>query len=74
MTTRGGFRERDDMPLIELRPSSGRYLPLAEREEIALLQAQQLGVREIAPPDQTVGLDGATGGSNWSVIRTAASQ
>ena len=31
-----------------LAPLSGRYLSFAEREEIALLHAQQLGVREIA--------------------------
>ena len=36
------------MPSIELTPLSGRYLSLAEREEIAILHAQQLGVREIA--------------------------
>lgn len=42
------FRERGGMPLIQLTPSSGRYLSFAEREEIALLKAQDLGVREIA--------------------------
>jgi len=42
------FRERGGMPLIELRPVSGRYLSFAEREEIALLRAQHAGVREIA--------------------------
>ena len=42
------FRERGGMPLIELGPSSGRYLSFAEREEIALLRAQEAGVREIA--------------------------
>ncbi|OLT13902.1 hypothetical protein BJF79_19670 [Actinomadura sp. CNU-125] len=33
---------------------SGRYLSFAEREEIALLRAQQVGVREIARPVQAV--------------------
>ncbi|WP_137158879.1 IS30 family transposase [Blastococcus sp. CCUG 61487] len=42
------FRERGGMPLIDLAPSSGRYLSFAEREEIALLRAQDVGVREIA--------------------------
>ena len=42
------FRERGGMPLIELTPPSGRYLSFAEREEIALLKAQNTGVREIA--------------------------
>jgi len=42
------FRERGGMPLIELTPSSGRYLSFAEREEIALLRARNMGVREIA--------------------------
>jgi IS30 family transposase len=42
------FRERGGMPLIQLRPVSGRYLSFAEREEIALLKVQDAGVREIA--------------------------
>lgn len=41
------FRDRGGMPLIDLAPPSGRYLSFAEREEIALLRAQQVGVREI---------------------------
>lgn len=41
------FRDSGGMPLIELEPSSGRYLSLAEREEIALLTGQDTGVREI---------------------------
>jgi IS30 family transposase len=36
------------MPTVTLAPLSGRYLSFAEREEIALLRAQQCGVREIA--------------------------
>ena len=42
------FRERGGMPSIQLTPLSGRYLSFTEREEIALLRAQQVGVREIA--------------------------
>ncbi|MDT0351111.1 IS30 family transposase [Pseudonocardia charpentierae] len=42
------FRDRGGMPLIDLAPLSGRYLSFAEREEIALLRAQHVGVREIA--------------------------
>jgi IS30 family transposase len=42
------FRERGGMPSIRVGPSSGRYLSFAEREEIALLRAQDVGVREIA--------------------------
>ena len=42
------FREAGGMPSITLSPSSGRYLAFSEREEIALLRAQQCGVREIA--------------------------
>lgn len=41
------FRERGGMPSIQLSPLSGRYLSFAEREEIALLNAQEAGVREI---------------------------
>ena len=35
------------MPPICLAPVSGRYLSFAEREEIAILHAQHVGVREI---------------------------
>jgi len=42
------FRERGGMPSIELSPLSGRYLAFAEREEIALLRAQGLGVCAVA--------------------------
>jgi IS30 family transposase len=42
------FRESGGMPSLTLAPVSGRYLSFAEREEIAILHAQRLGVREIA--------------------------
>src|SRR5262245_49821338 len=42
------FRDGGGMPPISLAPLSGRYLSLAEREEIAILHAQRVGVREIA--------------------------
>ena len=42
------FRETGGMSPITLAPVSGRYLSLAEREEIALLKAQNCGVRDIA--------------------------
>lgn len=42
------FRRSGGMPSISLAPVSGRYLSFAEREEIAILHAQQIGVREIA--------------------------
>src|SRR5205814_8690959 len=42
------FRERGGMPSIELHALSGRYLSFAEREDIAALRAQGLGVRAIA--------------------------
>jgi transposase len=42
------FRQAGGMPPITLAPVSGRYLSLTEREEIAILHAQKLGVREIA--------------------------
>ena len=42
------FREAGGMPSLTLAPMSGRDLSFAEREEIAILHAQQLGVREIA--------------------------
>ena len=51
------FRERSGMPSIDLAAPSGRFLSFAEREEIALLRAQQVGVREIA---RQVGRDPST--------------
>jgi IS30 family transposase len=42
------FRQGGGMPRIGLGSPSGRYLSFAEREEIALLRAQDVGVREIA--------------------------
>src|SRR3989454_8958958 len=42
------FRDGGGMPPISLAPLSGRYLSFAEREEIAILHAQQVGMREIA--------------------------
>jgi IS30 family transposase len=42
------FRDGGGMPPISLAPLSGRYLSFAEREEIAILHAQHVGVREIA--------------------------
>jgi IS30 family transposase len=41
------FRENGGMPPTNLTPLSGRYLSFAEREEIALLHAQKVSVREI---------------------------
>lgn len=42
------FREAGGMPPLELNAPSGRYLSFDEREDIAILHAQKLGVREIA--------------------------
>src|SRR5438876_1932057 len=42
------FRDGGGMPPISLVSLSGRYLSFAEREEIAILRAQRVGVREIA--------------------------
>ena len=42
------FRDGGGMPPISLAPLSGRYLSFVEREEIAILHAQRVGVREIA--------------------------
>jgi len=42
------FREAGGMRPISVVPLSGRYLSLAEREEIAILKATGFGVREIA--------------------------
>lgn len=42
------FRHRGGMPLFMSKPVSRRYLSFAEREEIGLLRAQDVSVREIA--------------------------
>jgi AraC-like DNA-binding protein len=42
------FRQAGGMSPLCLAPVSGRYLSFVEREEIAILHAQHLGVREIA--------------------------
>jgi len=42
------YRHAGGMPPICLAEPSGRYLSFDEREEIALLRAKQVGVREIA--------------------------
>ena len=42
------FRHRGGMPLFMSNHISGRYLSFTEREEIGLLRAQSIGVREIA--------------------------
>jgi IS30 family transposase len=42
------FRERGGMPTFMLDRLSGRYLSFPEREEIAILNSQGVGVREIA--------------------------
>ena len=42
------FRESGGMPTVTQAPLSGRYLSLAEREEVAILRARECGVREIA--------------------------
>ena len=49
------FRHAGGMPPISLVEPTGRYLSFEEREEIAILRAQDKGVREIA------------GGIRWSV-------
>lgn len=51
------FRQGGGMPTITLSEPEGRYLPFAEREEIALLRAGHLGVREIA---RRLGRDAST--------------
>ena len=40
------FREAGGMPQMTLAPRSRRYLSFSEREEVALLRAQQCVVRE----------------------------
>ena len=42
------FRHAGGMPPIDLAPVSERYLSFTEREELAILHAQQHGVRQIA--------------------------
>jgi IS30 family transposase len=51
------FHHAGGMPPLSLDEPTGRYLSFAERKEIALLRAQEVGVREIA---RRVGRDPAT--------------
>jgi len=51
------FRHAGGMPPISLDEPTGRYLSFAEREDIALLRVQGIGVRQIA---RTLGRDPAT--------------
>ena len=51
------FRHAGGMTPLSLEEPSGRYLSFAEREEIALLKAQDQSVREIA---RTIGRDPGT--------------
>ncbi len=51
------FRHAGGMAPISLAEPTGRYLSFAEREEIALLKAQDQGVREIA---RAIGRDPST--------------
>jgi IS30 family transposase len=51
------FRHAGGMPPLSLEEPTGRYLSFAEREEIALLRAQKIGVREIA---RRIGRDPST--------------
>jgi IS30 family transposase len=51
------FHNAGGMPPFDLEPLSGRYLSFPEREEIALLKAQGVGVREIA---RAIGRDPST--------------
>ena len=44
----GGLEKEAGCPRPRFTPFSGRYLSFSEREEIAILYAQELGVREIA--------------------------
>ena len=55
------FRHRGGMPLFMSNPISGRYLSFAEREEIALLRAQSVGVREKSSPYRAKCPGGLTG-------------
>ena len=51
------FRQGGGMPPLSTAEPSGRYLSLAEREEVAILKAQKAGVRQIA---RQLGRDPAT--------------
>jgi len=42
------YRQAGGMTPLDLREPSGRYLSFAEREEIAILHAQQVSSRQIA--------------------------
>jgi len=47
-TATAWFTDSGGMPPISLKPASGRYLSLGEREEIAVLRAQGKTIRDVA--------------------------
>jgi hypothetical protein len=71
------FRERGGMPTFMLEPVTGRYLSFEEREQIGLLRAQCVGVREIARRlhrdpstiSRELRRNAATRGGSWSIGR-----
>jgi DNA-binding CsgD family transcriptional regulator len=48
------FRHAGGMPPIELAPASGRYRSFTEREDIAIMRAQGISMRQI-----TIRIDGS---------------
>lgn len=63
------FRHAGGMPPISLDEPTGRYLSFTEREEIALLRAQDVGVREIA---RRIGRDPGTISPSCAATRRPA--
>lgn len=49
------FRERGGMPSFMVAPLSGRYLTFEEREEIAMLNAQDVRASRSGPPQPATG-------------------
>ncbi len=63
------FRHAGGMAPLSLAEPTGRYLSFVEREELALLRAQGLGVRAIA---RAMGRDPGT--ISWELRRNAATR
>ena len=63
------FRERGGMATFLANTCTGRYLSFAEREEIAVLKAEGVGVRE---PTRRLGRDPST--VSWELRRNAATR
>ena len=67
------FRHAGGMPPIELAPVSGRYLSFSEREDIAVLRAEGIGMRRRDPTGRSPStISELRRNANWAGSRLPA--